>query len=107
LAHEGSRDNLIGAGAPAELVDRYSLELRDHRNTPPCFIVHSDDDPSVPVGNSVALEEVLSRAGVPHEFVRHPTGGHGYGMGPDHGFQTAPDWTPRLYLWLRARGLAS
>ena len=106
LAHGGSRDNLIGAEAPAELVDRYSLELRNHRKTPPTFIVHSDDDPSVPVGNSVALAEALSRAGSSCEFVRHPTGGHGYGMGPAHGFATAPDWTPRLYCWLKDRGLA-
>jgi acetyl esterase/lipase len=105
LAHAGSRDNLLGPGASERLIDKYSLELHVTPKTPPTFIMHAEDDPGVPVGNSLALAKALSEHGVDHELLVHPTGGHGFGMGPRHGFQAAPDWCPALHAWLGKRGL--
>lgn len=112
LVHEGSRDNLLGSQAPSGLVERFSAERnwaatgngRPFRG--PSFLVHSDDDGSVPVGNSLILAEVLRAAGAPVELLRHPTGGHGYGLGPVHGYPSAPDWAPQLQNWMVRHSLA-
>jgi len=112
LAHTGSRDNLLGPDAPPSLVDRFSAEkgwsaTGDGRPFDgPVLLVHADDDGAVPVGNSLVLAEALGRAGNPVELIRHPTGGHGFGLGPFHGYPTAPDWAPRLRSWLVGHGLA-
>src|SRR5262249_25855254 len=44
---------------------------------PPVIMVHGDADPLVPYNHSVRLNEALEKAGVPHEFVTIPGGGHG------------------------------
>jgi acetyl esterase/lipase len=112
LVHEGSRDNLLGPGAPAALVERFCAE-RDWLSTGngkpftgPVFLVHADDDQSVPVGNSLVLASALGEAGLPVVLIRHPTGGHGFGLGPASGYPAAPDWLPRLHRWLADQGLA-
>ncbi|MBI4976918.1 MAG: alpha/beta hydrolase [Spirochaetes bacterium] len=105
LAHKGTRNALIGADAQAALVDKYSGELQVTKDTVPTFMVHSEDDGGVPIANSEQLLDALKRNGVPAELVRHPTGGHGYGMGYAAGNQAAPDWMPRLNAWMRTRGL--
>jgi len=106
LVHEGSRDNLLGTDAPAKLIERFSHGRAFPQNPERVFLLHADDDKSVPVGNSLALAQTFTEAGVPVELLRHPTGGHGFGMGPAHGYETAPDWMPRLRAWMRTSGLA-
>lgn len=112
LVHEGSRDNLLGSGAPQALVDRFSAERgwsargNGRPFQGPVLMVHADDDGAVPVGNSLVLAEALRQAGSPVEVIRHPTGGHGFGLGPFHGYATAPDWAPRLRSWLTELHLA-
>lgn len=106
LAHEGSRDNLLGAGAPPALVDRFSGERGLPGGLGPTFVVHAENDASVPVANSTVLKAALTAAGNPCELVLHPTGGHGFGFGPAHGFVDAPDWVPALKRWLVNQGLA-
>lgn len=44
---------------------------------PPTMSIHGDADPLVPYAHSVRLHEALARAGVAHEFVTIPGGGHG------------------------------
>jgi acetyl esterase/lipase len=104
-AHAGSRNNLIGADAAEALVDYYSGERQVTPQTPPAFLVHADDDSAVPVANSLMFADALRQAGVAVELVRHPTGGHGFGMGFGAGFANAPDWMPRLNGWLGRMGL--
>jgi len=106
LVHSESRDNLLGRDAPDGLVDRFSAEMEwsttgdGHPFLGPVLLVYSDDDQSVPVGNSLVLAEELSKLGVSVELIRHPVGGHGFGLGPRHGVASAPDWIPRLRSWL-------
>lgn len=106
LAHQGSRDNLLGPRAPQALVRRFSGQYDVPSDLGPTFLVHAEDDGSVPVGNSLALRDALVARGNDVTLVVHPTGGHGFGFGPEHGFATAPDWTPALRRWLVARGWA-
>jgi len=44
---------------------------------PPTISIHGDADPLVPYQHSVKLQEALQKAGVPHELVTIPGGGHG------------------------------
>ncbi len=44
---------------------------------PPTISIHGDADPLVPYNHSVRLQEALKQAGVAHEMVTVPGGGHG------------------------------
>ena len=44
---------------------------------PPIISIHGDADPLVPYQHSVKLQDALGKAGVPHELVTVPGGGHG------------------------------
>jgi len=44
---------------------------------PPTISIHGDADPLVPYQHSVKLQDALGKAGVPHELVTVPGGGHG------------------------------
>lgn len=48
--------------------------------TPPCFLMHAADDPSVPVRGSLAAFEALKAAKVPCELHVFEEGGHGFGI---------------------------
>lgn len=44
---------------------------------PPVFIVHGDSDPTISYTQSETLNDKLEEAGVKHEFITVPGGGHG------------------------------
>jgi len=99
LAHAGSRDNLLGKNAAPTPLRLYSNELQVTDQTPPTFLVHAQDDKTVPVLNSVVFYEALTRHKVPAELHLYPQGGHGFGL---HNKTTQDDWTERLHNWLVA-----
>jgi len=105
LINAGSFINLMGDNASEERKNAYSADLLVKAGSPPAFFVHADNDPSVPVGNSIVMKEALERSGVSAELLRHPTGGHGFGMGPAAGYLDAPDWMPKLQDWMKRQGL--
>lgn len=96
IGHAGSRDKLLGAGAPPEKVRQYSAELQVDRQTPPTFLVHADDD-WVKVENSIQFAAALQRSGVRHHFLRYPKGGHGFGMVNP---VTGASWMSELVPWI-------
>ena len=69
-----------------------SIETRVRPDMPPVFLVHTAEDRSVPIENSLALVEALRRAGVPVEAHLYERGAHGFGMAADLG--TTSDWVP-------------
>ena len=101
LAHPGSRRNLLGDNPSAEQVRQYSNELQVTAQTPPVFLVHAQDDRSVPVQNSLVFYQACLRRGVPAEMHLYPKGGHGFGL---NNRTTKDDWTERLKNWLDANG---
>lgn len=102
VGHLGSRNALIGKDAAPELVTLYSNDQQVDAKTPPAFLVHAADDP-VKVGNSDAYVAALTKAGVPHEYMRLEQGGHGFGMGIKGGEPAT--WPERCLAWMGKQGL--
>jgi len=101
LRHAASRNNLLGPNPSAEEVRQYSTELQVSAQTPPTFLVHAQDDKTVPVNNSIVFYQACLRHGVPAEMHLYPKGGHGFGLNN----KTTKDlWTDRLRNWFDANG---
>ena len=101
LKHTGSRDNLLGKTPSNEQIRQHSNELQVSAQTPPTFLVHAEDDQTVPVNNSIVFYQACLRHGVPAEMHLYPKGGHGFGLNN----KTTKDlWTDRLRNWLDANG---
>lgn len=102
FTHAGSRRNLIGDHPSKELVTRFSNELQVNENTPPTFMVHSADDRTVPVRNSITYYESLVKYNIPSELHIFQKGGHGYGLAGDRETQSA--WPSLCISWLKFSG---
>ena len=100
--HSGSRKNLIGEHPSEELVNRLSLERHVSAETPPAFIVHTQEDQSVPVENSLLFYQALRAAGVAVEMHLYEKGPHGFGMRA--GLGPTSDWPRRCEEWMRFHG---
>ena len=98
--HKGSQLNLLGKNPSQALMNQYSNELQVTENTPPTFIVHSENDKTVSVENSLNFYKALKDKDVEVEMHLYPYGGHGYSLAFGKGrLQT---WTDRLYDWLQS-----
>jgi acetyl esterase/lipase len=104
-AHKGSRTYLLGANSDPALVASLSNETQVTKDTPPTFLVHTSDDSTVPVENSILFYQALHRAGVPAELHIFETGPHGFGLGGRN--PVLSTWPFILESWLRARGLTT
>ncbi len=101
--HAGSRQALLGANPTPELLRLMSVEKQVTAATPPTLLIHTQEDKTVPVENSLLFFQALTRAGVPAEMYLFEHGSHGMGM--KAGLGTASEWPKRAEEWLRARGL--
>lgn len=79
-----------------------SPELTISRETPPTFLVMTEDDP-VRVENVLVYTEALKKAGVPAELHVYASGGHGYGLRPTA--LPVTHWPSLVTTWLDGRGL--
>jgi acetyl esterase/lipase len=100
--HAGSRKALLGATPAPELIEKMSTQQQVTKETPPCFLVHAQDDKGVPVENTLMFYDALRKAGVPAEVHLYEKGGHGFGMKP--GLGQASTWTKRFEEWIRSHG---
>lgn len=82
--------------------DRIPPEVQVTTNTPPTFLVMTQDDP-VRVENVIYYFLALKQARVPSELHVYPTGGHGYGLRRTEHFVTT--WPDRATDWMRGRKL--
>jgi acetyl esterase/lipase len=107
FAHQGSRNNLLGKDPTPDLVRELSNELQVTKNTPPCFIWHTDEDSGVPVENSLQFAAALRKAGVSFDLHIYQKGGHGMGLGTrDWNPEKRHPWTLDCVFWLKAQGFA-
>jgi len=89
---------LLGKDATQEQADYYSCELHVTSDTPPAFIAHSYDDPTVPVTESAMYFTTLVNNSVPAVLHTYPEGGHGWGF--QDSFRYKREWTAELEKWL-------
>jgi len=93
--HTGSRKNLLGENPDPVLVKNLSNELQVTKDTPPCFLWHTQEDKGVKVENSLEFAAALQRAAVPFDLHVYQKGAHGLGLGNNH------PWANDCIHWLR------
>jgi acetyl esterase/lipase len=101
--HGGSRDNLLGPNAAADLIAARSPVLHVSGSTPPSFVVAAFDDGTVPIDNSFEWIAACRNAKVSVEANLLAEGGHGFG------FRLPRDnpgslWPDLFALWMREHG---
>lgn len=103
-AHMGSRNLLIGKHASGELERKYNPALNVPADAPPSFLLQAEDDPAVPIANTLMLREGLLAARVPVETHLYPDGGHGFGLRLSKG-HSVEGWQDVLWAWGAKRRL--
>lgn len=76
--HSDSCKRLVGENACKQ--DYYSMENHVSIRTPETFLVCCEDDPGVPVMNSLLYYKALCSCRIPSEIHVFPKGGHGFGF---------------------------
>lgn len=98
ITHKGSKKNLLGENPSKDLQKRNSLEEQTRETQNPTFLVHSTDDKSVPVENSINYYLALKESKVPVEMHLYEKGGHGFGLGKEN---TSQFWIKDCENWLK------
>jgi acetyl esterase/lipase len=102
FAHRGSRNMLLGTVPAGELVNALSTEKRVTPQTPPVFLIHADDDKTVPPQNSIAFYQALKKSKVPASLYIFDHGGHGFGTAP--GDPLLNQWQGLCLQWMQRLG---
>ncbi|SER50544.1 Acetyl esterase/lipase [Propionibacterium cyclohexanicum] len=102
--HELSTANLLGPTPDDATRTHFSVDTVVGAATPPAFIWHTADDPSVPVSHSLRYTAACRRAGVPVELHVFEHGAHGLGLA-EH--SQAEPWPGLCARWLARRAGAS
>lgn len=97
--HKGSMQNLLGPDASAAMKDSLSTDKRVTAQTPPTMLIHSTDDKTVPVENSLVFYQALKQHKVPASLHVYDHGGHGYGMAPEDAVLNS--WPGLCISWLK------
>jgi len=96
--HRGSRENLLGKNPTQQQLDYFSAQKNVNSATPPCFLVHAQDDGAVNIMNSIQYFESMTRNKVKGELHILQNGGHGFGL---NNKTTKEDWFQMLTCWLQ------
>ncbi len=101
-AHRRSRRGLLGdiRMYSGKMRDSLSLEKKVRNDSPPVFLLNADDDQVVDPRNSALLDSALTVRGVPHEYLRFETGGHGFGADDSRGSARTRGWMQLFVDWL-------
>jgi acetyl esterase/lipase len=102
FTHAGSKKMLLGENPTPELITLLSNDEQVTKETPPAFLVHTADDPGVPVENSLRFAAALRKARVPVEIHIYEHGPHGFGLGTKDPILAT--WPQRCAEWLRLHG---
>lgn len=102
FTHAGSKRMLLGDNPPEDLLKLFSNDEQVTKETPPAFLVHTADDPGVPVENSLRFAAALRKVRVPVELHLYEHGPHGFGLGRQDPILST--WPQRCAEWLRVHG---
>jgi acetyl esterase/lipase len=76
--------------------------LKDvNSNTPPTFLAHATDDPTVPVSESIDFYTALNKNNVPAEIHVYEKGGHGFALREID--KPVNNWAKSCIDWLTSR----
>lgn len=90
---------MFGADYDEEYAQSFNVHDCVTEHYPPCFIVHSKDDPIVPVNQSLVFNTTLQEFKLPVQCEIVETGGHGWGDGNN---TAAAGWPERAIQWLES-----
>jgi len=96
--HTGTMKNLLGPDPSDGMKHYFSANNNVSVETPPVFLVHAKDDKTVPVANSILLNEALKRNKVHSEIYLYENGGHGFGL---KNKTSDVDWFNLLSVWMK------
>ncbi len=102
FTHKGSQRNLLGDNPSSELIASLSNERQVTERTPPTFLMHTAEDQSVPVENSIQYMLACQKNGVASELHIFPEGRHGLGLAKDT--PGTAQWPALCENWLRRIG---
>lgn len=91
VTHAGSVRSLVGENPTLAQKTYFSTQNHVNEHTPPTFLVHANNDVTVPVKNSILFNEALVKFKVPAEMHIYQTGGHGFGL-KGSWFETMKNW---------------
>ncbi|HYC98668.1 alpha/beta hydrolase [Brevundimonas sp.] len=103
-AYGGVAPSLFGAQPTAAQIREWSPDLNVTPAAAPTFLVHAEDDNTVPVANTVRLREAMVAAKVTVETHLFARGGHGFGV---RALPGRPDglWLPLFINFARQENL--
>jgi acetyl esterase/lipase len=103
-AYGGAAPSLFGGPPTAEQIREWSPDRNVTPAAVPTFLVHAEDDGTVPVANSVRLRDAMAAAKIPVETHLFATGGHGFSARARPG---SPDglWLPLFLNFAREQKL--
>lgn len=102
--HGGSQRNLLGEKPDAALVASLSNEDQVTPQTPPTFLLHTQEDKVVSVENSLVYYAALAKHGVPSALHVYPKGPHGIGLSQH--LPESSSWPDLCLDWLKGHGFS-
>lgn len=102
FAHKGSRVNLLGENASEEKIKEYSMQNRVSEKTPPTILFHAQNDPAVPVINSILYYEAMIKNKVNGAMFIFPEGEHNIGI--SNKTELTDNWKKICADWLGNMG---
>ncbi|KIC61965.1 alpha/beta hydrolase [Chryseobacterium taiwanense] len=102
FAHKGSRINLLGENASQEKIKEYSMQNRVSEKTPPTVLFHAQNDPAVPVINSILYYEAMIKNKVKGALFIFPEGEHNIGI--TNKSELTDNWKKLCSDWLKTIG---
>ena len=99
FAHKGSRVNLLGENASEEKIREYSMQNRVTEITPPTILFHAQNDPAVPVANSILYYEAMLKNKVKGAMFIFPEGEHNIGI--SNKSELTDNWKKICADWLK------
>jgi len=105
FAHKGSRVNLLGENASAEKIKEYSMQNRVTEKTPPTILFHAQNDPAVPVINSILYYQAMLQNKVKGALFIFPEGEHNIGI--TNKTELTDNWKKLCADWLKSIGISN
>ncbi|MEN4761795.1 alpha/beta hydrolase [Chryseobacterium sp. C39-AII1] len=99
FAHKGSRVNLLGEDASPEKIKEYSMQNKVNEKTPPTILFHAQNDPAVPVINSILYYEAMIKHKVKGALFIFPEGEHNIGI--SNTSELTDNWKEICTDWLK------